>query len=133
MSSVSVIRRLLVADAALTAVVPSARIFAGDVPLGTGLPAIAIFDTSDVPRNTISMKEVKRKAFGRVQVTVYTATYPQKKAILKLVRQAARNQYGVVGSTMVLSVLPDIVGPDLDDDEAKIYTQSRDFKVTYIE
>lgn len=133
MSSVVTIRRLLVANSALTAIVPSAKIFAGVVPLNAVLPAIGVTSVSAVPRNTASMKEPDRMATSRVQVTVFTKSYPQKKQLLNLVRQAVPNTNGMVGSVMVLSVLPDIVGPDLDDTDAQIYSQSRDYKVSYIE
>lgn len=133
MSSVAVIRRLLVADAALTAVVTSARIFAGDVPLNTALPAIGVSDVTAIPRNTVSMKEVNRVAKARVQVTVYAASYPSQKTTLDLVRKALPNTFGMVGATRVLSVLPDTISADMKLDEPQIFIQSRDFKVTYIE
>ena len=133
MSSVAVIRRLLAADASLTALVPADRIFAGEVALNAPLPAIGISEVSASPRNTLSMGEPDRAAFSRAQVTVYTKTYPEKKQILDLVRQAVPNTRGFVGSTMVLSITPQGSGPDLDSTEDKIYTQSRDFRVSYIE
>jgi hypothetical protein len=40
---------------------------------------------------------------------------------------------GTIADTEVRSVLRDGVGPDLSDYAAKIYSQSRDFKVTYLE
>ena len=133
MSSVASIRRLLVANAALVAAVRALRVFAGDVPLNSALPAIGITDVSGIPRNTVSMKEPDRVLTARVQVTVYAATYPSQKVILDLVRKAVPNTFGMVGSVKVLSILPSTVSSDMKNDDATIFMQSRDFKITYIE
>lgn len=133
MSSVIVIRRLLVNYQPLLSLVPNSSIVAGEVPLNTTLPAIGINEVSVNPHNTVSMSEPDRAAFSRVQVTVYANGYPQKKQILDLVRKAVPNVHGKVGDVMVLSITPQGVGPDLDSSEDKIYTQSRDFRVSYIE
>ena len=40
---------------------------------------------------------------------------------------------GTVAGVEVRSVMRDVVGPDMVDDGAGIYQQSRDFKVVYVE
>jgi len=130
MSGVAVIRHLLANNAPLIAEVAAARIMAGELPLNIALPAISISQVSGVPRNTVSMTGSKMHR-DRVQVTVQTKTYPTKKTILALVLAACPNQYGTINSVSVLDILPDTEGPDLDDAEARIYTQSRDFIVRW--
>lgn len=141
MSGVAVIRFLLANNAPVVAVVPAARIMAGELPINTTLPAISIMQVSGVPRLTHAMSETPRIHTDRVQVTVAfkspSATpagqgYPGVKSLLKLVLAACPNQHGTVGTvTDVDSILPDVEGPDLQDDETGLFTQSRDFIVKY--
>jgi hypothetical protein len=59
MSGVAIIRALLAANSAVLAAVPSSKIMAGVIPLGTVLPAISIAQISGTTRNTISMTAAK--------------------------------------------------------------------------
>ena len=52
MSGVAVIVSLLKASAPILAIVPTTRIMAGDLPLNTVMPAIAVTQISGVPYNT---------------------------------------------------------------------------------
>lgn len=131
MSGVAVVRYLLANDAAVIAVAPAARIFAGTIPQGTALPTIGITQISGVERLTVAMSEASRHRQDRVRVTVLAASYPAKKALLALVRAALDNQSGTVNSVKLDSVLPDGIGPDLDDQAAVIYEQSQDFIVKW--
>ncbi len=133
MSDVKAVRYLLAHDSALLAAVPEAKIMAGAIPLGTELPAICVNHISTMERNTVSMTDAGVMATARVQVTVQAKTYPDQKAILDLVRKALPNMRGSVNGVAVDSILPDIVGPDLRDDEAVIFMQSRDFIVKFVE
>ena len=127
MSDVKLIRYTLANNANLIAVVPAVRIFAGVVPLNTVLPAIAVNHISTIERNTVAMNTATVLATSRVQVTVLTKDYLSQKSILELVRKALPNTNGVINGVTVDSILPDISGPDLRDDDAGIYMQSRDF------
>ena len=127
MSDVKLIRYTLANNANLIAVVPPARILAGVVPLGTVFPAIAVNHISTVRRNTVAMNTATVLATSRVQVTVMAKTYDKQKSILELVRKALPNASGVINGVTVDSILPDISGPDLRDDDAGLYMQSMDF------
>lgn len=140
MSGVSVIRYLLANAVAVTAVVPATRIMAGDLPLGTTLPAIAIMQIDSVPYNAIRINEALKLHTDRIQVSAIckgpqTAAagtgYAGVKAILKLVLAACPSQRGTVNGISVDSIVPDILGPDLSDDATALYSQSRDFFVRY--
>jgi hypothetical protein len=131
MSGVAIIRALLAANSAVLAAVPSSKIMAGVIPLGTVLPAISIAQISGTTRNTISMTAAKTFCTDRVQVTVLAKTYPQQKALLALVQAACPNTRGVVGGIPCDSVLPDVCGPDIFDADATIYFQSQDFIVKF--
>lgn len=133
MSAVKVIRYLLANHANLTAVVPAAKIMAGEIPLNTVLPAIAVNEISSVERTTVAMNTATVLTTSRAQVTVMSKTYDEQKSILALVRNACPVSRGTVNGVVVDSIIPDIVGPDLRDDVAGIFFQSRDFIVKFQE
>lgn len=141
MSGVAVIRHLLANNAPVLAVVPATRIMAGDLPLGTAMPAIAVTQISSVPLNTIRINESPKMHTERVQVSVLFkgpqgtpvgTGLPGVKALLKLVLAACPSQRGTVNGVAVDSITPDIEGPDLSDDAAALHSQSRDFIVKYV-
>lgn len=138
MSGVTVIRRLLAATVAVTNIVPSARIKAGVLPLAIQLPAIGIVSISGIPRNTLSMVEPNTLITERVQVSPMVASseaaggdYTGLLAVLTAIRQACPNQRGTVGTVDVVSIVPDIEGPDLEDTESGYLMRSQDFLVTW--
>ena len=131
MAGVGIVRYLLANNSGLITVVPAARIYAGDVPLKTALPAISVRQISGVPRNTVSMAHTTIYVQDRVQVTVYTKTYPLQKSTLELVRDALPVTHGTVNGFVCEAILPDNEGPDFYDDIDLIYEQSQDFMVAY--
>lgn len=146
MSGVAVIRYLLANNAAVVSAlgsgppVATARIMAGDLPLNTIMPAIAITQISSVPRNTVKMNEAKVQHTDRVQVSVLVkgsqgtpagAGYPGVRSLLKLVLAACPHTHGAVNGIDVDSILPDLEGPDLSDDATALYSGSRDFIVRW--
>jgi hypothetical protein len=140
LSGVAVIRSKLATNANLIAVVPPARIMAGELPLNTVMPAIQVTEVSSVPRLTLAMTEPNRMHTDRVQVTVLVKApegepagegYPHVREILALVLAACPNQNGTVNGVTLDSILPDIEGPDLADVTAAIYSGSRDFMVKW--
>ena len=142
MSGVAIIWSLLKTNSAVLAIVPAARIMAGDLPLNTVLPAIAVTQISSVPRNDIRINESPKLHTDRVQVSVLFkgpqgtpagTGYPGVKALLKLVLAACPSQRGTVNGVVVDSITPDILGPDLSDEEDALYSQSRDFIVRWTE
>ena len=132
MSGVAVVRYLLANNAALIAVVPAARIFAGGIPLNTALPALGVAQISSVPRTPVSVPTSGVLQTERVQVTIHAATYPTQKSILKLAMAACPNQSGTVNGVAVDSILPAGEGPDLPPDEDGIYEQSFDLMVGWL-
>lgn len=144
MSSVGIVRSILAANAPLTAAIPANRIAAGDLPLQTTLPAISVMQISGSQRLTMAMTEPKQINTDRVQVTIIYkgpdgtpaggTGYPGVKAALALVRAALPNRNGVVGTLTgywLDSILPDTVGPDLQDEAGQIFSQSIDFIVKW--
>lgn len=132
MNGVIAVRTLLVTDTGMTALVPEARIAAGMLPQGTGLPAISLMSVSSVDRN-ISAPGPKRRVTERVQVTVLAATYRQVKAILAAVRRAAADQMPTIDGLFDLTVHTDTAGPDFLDEETGIHMQSQDLRVSFNE
>ena len=133
MSAIKVIRALLAAHAPVLALVPAARIVAGTVPQGMPLPAIGLTEISRVELPTVSLGQRAVQVTARVQLTVHASTYPDQKAVLQAARLGPGAHTGTVAGVEVRSVMRDVVGPDMADDEAGVYQQSRDFKVVFIE
>jgi hypothetical protein len=132
MSAVKIIRALLVADTALTTLVPASRIVAGVPPLGTVLPLIALTEISRVDHNLVKGAATSRST-ARVQVTVMAANYIAQKSLLAAVRHAARDKVGALSGFANAAVQLDGTGPDFMDAEADIYQQGQDFKVSFTE
>lgn len=129
MSDVKAIRHLLISHAPLTAVVPVARIVAGNLPVGCSIPAVSIAHISGVPGSEISQQSPDKTA--RVQVTVKAANYPQQKQLIDLVCAAVPRTRGLIAGVQVESILRGSDGPDFSDDELQIYMQTQDFLVKY--
>lgn len=140
MSGVAVIWYLLKTNSPVLAVVPAARIMAGDLPINTVLPAISVTQISSVPYNAIRPNETPKVHTDRVQVSVLVKGpqgtpsglgYPGVKALQALVLAACPSQRGTVNGVVVQSIVPDIEGPDLYDDAIALFSGSRDFLVRW--
>jgi len=132
MNGVIAVRSLLVADTGLTSLVPVARIAAGMLPQGTDLPAISLMSVSGVDRN-IPAPGPKRRVTERVQVAVLARTYPEVKAIIAAVRNAAADQMPAIDGLTDVTVHTDSAGPDFLDEETGIHMQTHDFRVSFNE
>ena len=141
MSGVAVIRYLLANDGPVLAIVPAARIVAGDLPLNTILPAIAITQISSVPQFGIRTNEGPRVHTDRVQVSVLFkgpqgappgTGYPGVRGLLALALAACPSQRGVINTFSVMSITPEPEGPDLFDQATALYSCSRDFFVRWV-
>lgn len=130
MSGVRVIWYLLKTDAAVLAKVPAAKILTGTLPVKTVLPAISVRQISGVEPIAVDHGPGQVRT-DRVQVTVLAPAYDVKREILDLVRTACATRRGTVNGVNVDAILTDGEGPDLDDPEAKIYEQSRDFLIRW--
>lgn len=133
MSAVKAIRALLVAASPITAICPAARIISGVVPQGTAMPAISLLHVSTVPFARMDAQAEFNIVTSRVQVTIMASSYPGVKPLLDAVRKACNYQRGVLAGVDVVSIVRDTVGPDFSNDEASIYYQTIDFKVTFHE
>ena len=133
MSGVAITRALLVANSALIAQVPSARIFSGVVPQATVLPAISVMEVVSTEVPTIDATAPTTIVDSRVQVTVIASTYPNAKTVHALARKACNYQRGTLAGYSVISVRRVNNGPDFTDPEAQICIQSIDFSVLYHE
>jgi hypothetical protein len=131
MSDVKVIRALLAAHAPLVALVPTAKMFTGVVPLNTPLPALSINTVSNVERHKVADDGECTLMTSRTQVTVHGRSYPEQKAILQLVGLAIKGGRRSVAGVLVANVLRDIIGPDLGDSDIGTFEQTRDFRVVY--
>jgi hypothetical protein len=133
-SAEKIITALMRAHAPLLAVVPftGGRIGPGPLAQGVTLPAIAYNLISNQHRNTLSGAEPFRFYRSRVQVTVLATSYAQQKDLIRLVFAACSNRRGVIAGCFNVSVLSDIEGPDMKNDDAGIFMQTIDFMVTFV-
>lgn len=132
MNGPAIMRALLLAHGPVATLVGT-RVIAGAVPLATALPAIGIKEISRIEKNTASLGQPTVLVTARIQATVYARDYPEQKAVLQAAKLGPGAHTGVVAGVTVRSVIRDIVGPDMGDDAANTFEQSRDFKVTYLE
>lgn len=134
MSGTAIMRALLAADPAVLAQVPANRIRLGGLPQGTEMPAINVTTVYGDELRTVARNNINKQERERVQVTVYTSNnYPQLKAILKACALGRGVKTGVVVGFKVNSVLPEGINPEIPPGDDKIYEQSRDFMVTFVE
>lgn len=133
MSATAIIRALLVAHAPLSALIAPGKIFVGDVPQETALPALSITEISRSELATVSRGQSTVLVTARVQVTVLAPTYPKQKELLAAAKLSAGTHTGTIAGFPVRAVTREGVGPDLRNYEPNIFEQSRDFKVAYIE
>lgn len=129
---VAIIRALLVADPAVTALVPASRIGAGVMPQGTALPYLSIQSISSDDRNIIA-PVATRHVTERVQVTAVGATYATMKAALRAVKKACADKLPTVAGVAHIVVHTAGAGPDFMDEAATLHIGSRDFRVSYNE
>lgn len=132
MSGVAVVRYKLAQNSALTKKVPDTRIMAGILPISSKIPAIVIQSISNIEHLNVALDDMSVLMTNRVQVTVFSKTYPELKQIMDMVRVACKNYRGLVNTIEVDSILPDTVGPDMYDGDNSIYMQTRDLIVKYI-
>lgn len=130
MSAVKAVIALLLADPAVAGLVAD-RVSAGDVPLKTPRPAIGVHEVSNVPLGAIDAQADSSVVTSRVQVTVHVKTYPELDGALRVARQACNFERGMIAGVDVVSVVRDLVGPDLESTAG--HAKSIDFKVTYHE
>lgn len=132
-SGIDAVRAALVANGTLTALVPTARIGAGDLPQGVTLPALSLTSISKVDRN-IPNPGVYRYVTERVQVMIHAKDYPQQKAVEAAVRGAAADKLNVsVAGLLNVTIHTDGAGPDIMNEEASVHIGTQDFRVTYSE
>lgn len=135
MSATAIVRDLLGRYAPLTELVPNAKIYAGQIPQNTTLPAIsvtAVGGGGDKVRTTARNFE-KMMREERVQVTVLAKNYMLMERILKAASLGPGVHSGNVAGFRVNSVLPEGLGPYIGPAGDEIHEQSRDFMVTFVE
>lgn len=140
MSGVAIAWYLLKTNGPVIAVIPAAKIKAGDLPMDSVLPAMSITQVSSTPRLTVAMTEAPRLHTDRIQVSwLFKSSeaspagtgYPGIRAMDALVLAALPNTSGTVNGFAVDSILPDDGGPDLSDIAPGINQGSRDFIIKY--
>jgi hypothetical protein len=134
MSDAVIIRALLIADAAVAATVPPAKVYFAEIPQGTELPAIAVASISTTEPQS-RLQDVGDKVFkvSRVQVTVAAKSYLEQGRIIALVGAAIRGGRRHVAGILVANIERAGTGPDDGDSDAKIFQQTRDFRVSYFD
>lgn len=134
MSGVAIVRAMLAAHAPLLALVPAIKVFAGGIPQGTVLPAIGVSEVGNNEQTTTARNLSTKMIRERVQVTVLTNNdYPLLKRVLKAAALGPGMHTGQVLTYKVRSVMDQGTNPEIPVADDRIYEQSRDFMVTFIE
>ncbi len=128
MTGVDIVGALLLAETAVTEVVPANRIKAAVLPDGITLPALLVRTVSSVDRQPLKRGGFVRVT-DRVSVTVRAASYESQRAVIKLVRKLA-GRTGNIGGGLRVSILTAGIGPDVGGPAAS-FEQTQDFRVTF--
>jgi len=132
MSAEKIIRTLLTSAAPVTALV-STRIFPGELPQGTTLPAIGLSHITTVEAPTIDAQAAYTLVQTRVECVALAKTYAEVKTLISAIRAACNFQRGTVAGFTVISVRRDMVGADMRDTDMTVFGQTIDFMVTWQE
>lgn len=136
MSGVAILRALLLAHQPLMDLVPPARVFVGEIPLGATLPAVLLTSVSGPNEiGTVSRNTAYTTVRERIQVTVHATSYEEQENILLACKLGRGVHTGVHAGFYTNSVLPEGVNPPIlpDSDSDPVYERSRDFMVTFSE
>jgi hypothetical protein len=133
MSGVAIVRALLAAHKPVTDVVPATRIYSGIAPQGVTLPAISVSTVYGDEFPTVARRNANKQNWESVQVTVLSSNYVQMKNLLKACSLGSGVHKGTVVGLKVNSVIPDGINPEIPPGDDKIFEQSRDFMVTFVE
>lgn len=132
MSAEKAIRTLLLAAAPVTALVVD-RIFPGELPQNTVLPAIGVTHISTVEHPTIDASAAYKLVQTRIECTALAKDYASVKALINAIRGACNYAHGAIGGVTVNSIRRDMVGPDMRDSDLTVFGQTVDFIVTWQE
>jgi len=128
MTGVDIVGALLLAETALTEVVPADRIKAAVLSDGIALPALLVRTVRSVDRQPLKRGGFVRVT-DRVSVTVRAASYESQRAVIKLFRKLA-GRTGNIGGGLRVSILTAGIGPDVGGPAAS-FEQTQDFRVTF--
>jgi len=129
MSAEKVVYNLLSTNAALKLIVPTARMFAGVVPIGATYPALCYNLVSSSDITAIGLTTIKSRS--RIQVTVVAKSYPDVKALADKVRIACNLKQGTFNGVVTDSVIMDNIGADYRDDETGVFYSTVDFNIVH--
>lgn len=123
-------RWVLRQDAGLIALVPVARIYAGNIPSGAASPAVGLNIVSSSEHQPVSGGR-SAKVTSRIQATIRAKDTQSLDAVMKQLRLAARNFVGAVpGVPGVTSVTLLDEGPDFEA-EGNFIIQTQDLRVIW--
>ncbi len=131
MSGVDVIGALLLADRAITALVPEEQIKAGMLPEGSPPTGIVLKRISRPLHVQPLSAGAMRRFRERVQVTVQAPNYELQDRLVDLVTSACSDRIGDIGGVTAVSVLYAGTGPDFMDEDATLFMGSVDFFVSF--
>jgi len=133
MSGIVALRTVLIADAELLALVPATRIAAGIMPLNTAAPFIQITSISVIDMATLT-PGLTRFVTERVQASVVAKSDDSMRAVFAAMKNAGADQlYPTVAGISGVTIHTGGAGPDIVNEEAKLYQKNMDFFIRYTE
>lgn len=132
---IAAVRALLLADTAVTALVPAARINTPRRPQAeSALPALVLQHISRVTDPAVGAAMQPRYSRSRVQVTALAADYPSLVALTAAVDLALTYKAGTFAGVQVTTIERDLVGPDrVADDGTDTHFRDLDFIVWHMD
>lgn len=133
MSGAAIVRELLAGNVGVTNITTADRVRVGILPQGATLPALSVHEVGSGEEPTVARNMPKKMIRERVQVTALAHDYVLMKRLLKAADLGAGVKTGFVLGFKVCSILPEGTGPEIPPGDSKIYEQSRDFVVTFLD
>ena len=133
MKAEKAVLNLLLADAGVAALV-NARIYMGITEEGTDYPCVTIERISGqrVVRSQMAASD-PGIVDARLQVTAWGSSYESVKTVADAVRIALERYAGAIAGVTVWDIVPETDGPDLYDNDLKLYGAPADYTVTHPE
>lgn len=130
-AAIKAVRALLIADAPLTAVVPAARITAGEIDQDTGWPAIVLVHQYTERAGNLAYEVGQELLRTSVEVIPLAKGYGQMADLATLIEAACHGKRGTFDGVTVSQCLRISAGADEFFDEQGLWARPIVFQVVY--
>ena len=133
MSAQAITYALLSSDAGVTAIVPTARIYASMLDEGVAMPAVVIQLVSTVDQSTVDAASPYQLRRSRVQVNALSQDYVQVQSLARAINTAMAFRRGTIANVTVTSVVRDWTHADDFDTALHAHVVAADYMIVWHE